>query len=280
MSMNLLKNGFELEVSDLNEAACQQMSNHGAIVVKDCKQMAGEVDCLISMLPSSKEVLSLYIDGGIVNSLQPGTTVIDCSTIDPGTANFLTPIFNEVGTSYLDAPVSGGIIAAENASLTFMAGGEADDIERVKPVLLSMGKNVIHCGPTGSGLIAKVCNNLLLGITMIGVSEAMNIGVKLGLRPEILAHVLNMSSGRCWSSDTYNPVPGVLDGVPSSNNYKPGFTVKMITKDLKIAEQAAKRSALPFELGGKTLAVYEHLANGDFGEKDFSIVYQYLKEKP
>lgn len=279
MSVNLVKNGYKVSVNDLNSAACKLAELQGAEVVSDCKKLAGTVDCLITMLPNCDNVLSLYNEKGVLGEIRPGTLVIDCSTIDPSTAVYLSPIFKGIGANYVDAPVSGGVVAAERGLLTFMVGGEPDDAEKARPILMKMGQNVIHCGPSGSGLIAKNCNNLLLGISMIGVSEAMNLGVKMGLSPDILAQVINISSGRCWSSDTYNPVPGVMPGVPSSHDYKPGFTVKMITKDLNIAKKVAQRAGIPFEMGEKTLSLYEYLSSTDLAERDFSVVYKYLTEK-
>uniref|UniRef100_A0A0A9XX67 3-hydroxyisobutyrate dehydrogenase n=1 Tax=Lygus hesperus TaxID=30085 RepID=A0A0A9XX67_LYGHE len=280
MSANLIKKGYQVKVNDLDSSSCAMLEKKGAEVVTDSKKLAGEVDCLITMLPASNHVLSLYnLDNGVIHNIRPGTLIIDCSTIDPSVAIQLAPVFKEVGTDFVDAPVSGGIIGAENGTLTFMVGGEDQGAKKAEPVLLSMGKNVIHCGPAGSGQIAKNCNNLLLAISMIGVAEAMNIGIKMGLDPSILAKVINISTGRCWSSDTYNPVPGVISGVPSSNGYKPGFTVNMITKDLNIAKRVTDKLGTPFEMGEKTLAIYDQLSKSEHGEKDFSVVYKYFKDK-
>jgi len=178
----------------------------------------------------------------------------------------------------VDAPVSGGVGGAQNATLTFMVGGSKEDFDRVKPLLELMGKNIVHCGGPGNGQVAKVCNNLLLGISMIGVSEAMNLGVKLGMDPKVLAGIINTSSGRCWSSDTYNPVPGVIPTVPASNGYKGGFASDLMAKDLYLAVSAANSIKQPLPLGGNAHQFYNLVSQKGLGGYDFSVVYKLLSE--
>jgi len=185
----------------------------------------------------------------------------------------------DLGAEIVDAPVSGGVGGAQNATLTFMVGGSSSAFTRAKTILQLMGKNIIHCGDSGNGQVTKVCNNLILGITMIGVSEAMNLGVKLGMDPKILAGVINTSSGRCWTSDTYNPVPGVLPNVPSSNDYKGGFAVDLMAKDLGLAISAANTIKEPLLLGGSAHQTYNLLSQKGYGGLDFSSIYKYLSLK-
>ena len=186
---------------------------------------------------------------------------------------------HEKGSVLLDAPVSGGVLGAENATLTFMLGGAPADVERAKPLLSAMGKNIVHCGATGTGQIAKICNNLVLAISMIGVSEAMNLGVTLGIDPKVLAGIFNTSSARCWSSEVYNPVPGVLPNVPASRGYTGGFGSALMAKDVGLAVAAAHAKQVPLPLGGAALQVYNLLGAQGHGQRDFSVVYEFLATK-
>lgn len=232
------------------------------------------------MLPSSPHVRSCYLEGenNLVEGLQPGQVFVDASTIDPAVAREIQAKLASLGASMIDAPVSGGIGGAQNATLTFMVGGTPEDFEKAKPILQLMGKNIVYCGGSGNGQVVKLANNLVLGISMIAVSEAMNLGIKLGMDPKTLAGVLNTSTARCWSSDTYNPVPGVIPGVPSSNNYEGGFGVDLMAKDLSLAVGAAHAIKEPLPLGGSALQMYNMLSAKGMGRKDFSSVYQFLQD--
>jgi 3-hydroxyisobutyrate dehydrogenase len=205
--------------------------------------------------------------------------MIDASTIDPATAQEVAGKAKEKGSAMLDAPVSGGVMGAENATLSFMLGGEPVDVERAKPLLSLMGKNIVHCGAVGTGQVAKICNNLVLAISMIGVSEAMNLGVTLGIDPKILAGIFNTSSARCWSSEVYNPVPGVLPNVPSSRGYTGGFGSALMAKDVGLAVAAANAVKAPLPLGGVALQLYNLLGAHGHGGRDFSVVYEFLAAK-
>ncbi|XP_014247312.1 3-hydroxyisobutyrate dehydrogenase, mitochondrial [Cimex lectularius] len=280
MSMNLVKKGFDVTVFDINKAACERVSKVGAKVAGSTQELAQNVEFILTMLPASPHLKSLYLeDDGLSKFLDKNKFIIDMSTIDPSVSKELAKHFETVGAKFIDAPVSGGIKAAEDGTLTFMVGGDPSVVETAKPVLLAMGSRVIYCGAVSSGQVAKTCNNLILGISMAAVSEAMNLGVKLGLDPKLLASVINSSSGRCWSSDTYNPVPGVMENVPSSKDYKAGFTTEMLAKDLKIAENAAKEIGLTLEVGKKTLEIYENIITQQLGHKDFSFVYKHFTDK-
>lgn len=202
MAVNLAKSGLKLNVSDLNPAAVARLvDGHHAKAYKDFAQLAHDSDVVITMLPSSPNVRDVY--AGLIPGLRPGSLCIDSSTIDPATAQATAQAVAARKAKMLDAPVSGGVTGAQAGTLTFMVGGDEADLERARPFLSKMGKNIVHCGPSGTGQAAKICNNLLLGISMIGTAEAFNLGVRLGIDPKKLASIVNTSSGRCWSSDSY-----------------------------------------------------------------------------
>jgi len=202
--------------------------------------------------------------------------LIDSSTIDPATSRNVNEEVTKKGATMVDAPVSGGVMAAEKGTLTFMVGATKEGFEKANEILKNMGKNIVHCGAPGAGQVTKVCNNMVLAISMIGVSEAMNIGVKSGVDPKVLAGVINTSSGRCWSSDTYNPVPNVIPNVPSSRDYNGGFATDLMKKDLGLAVDAAAQVKAPIPMGSTAAQLYTILSNNNYGSKDFSSVYKFL----
>jgi 3-hydroxyisobutyrate dehydrogenase len=231
------------------------------------------------MLPSSPHVRSVYLGAdGVLAGVAKGTTLIDSSTIDPHTAREVITAAAEHGNPMADAPVSGGTGGAEAGTLTFMVGGATDVFERIAPLLRHMGKNIVHCGAAGTGQVAKICNNMLLGISMIGVSEAMNLGASLGIDPKVLAGIINTSSGRCWSSDTYNPYPGVMENVPASRGYTGGFGADLMLKDLGLATDAAKLSKQPVMMGALAQQLYQSLSAQGAGAQDFSAVINLYKK--
>jgi len=282
MAQNLLKAGKSVVVFDVVSEQSQLLAKEGAVIAQSPKEVASSgAETIITMLPSSPHVQSVYLDGpsSLLNGLIPGQLFIDASTIDPTVARSVQEKIRQSGARMIDAPVSGGVNGAQNATLTFMVGGDAKDFDLAKPLLQLMGKNIVHCGGPGNGQVAKVANNLLLGISMIGVSEAMNLGIKLGMDPKILAGIFNSSSGRCWSSDTYNPVPHVIEGVPSCKDYAGGFGVDLMAKDLSLAVIAANSIKEPLPLGGVALQTYNLISSKGFGKKDFSSIYKYLSQK-
>lgn len=221
------------------------------------------------------------VDGIFANGLvKRSALLIDSSTIDPGVSRRLCAQAKQLGFGHglVDAPVSGGVGGAQAGTLTFMVGSSAATLQQVNPYLAAMGKNIVHCGESGNGLVAKICNNLILGISMAGVSEAMNLGIKLGIDPQVLASVVNTSSGRCWSSDTYNPVPGVMPNVPASRGYTGGFGVDLMAKDLSLATSAAHGSKQPLPLGSLTLALYDMISSKGYSSKDFASIYDFLQK--
>ncbi|CEG52055.1 MAG: 3-hydroxyisobutyrate dehydrogenase [Pseudomonas sp. BICA1-14] len=281
MAHNLLKAGHQLSVFDLNAAAVENLVGAGALPVDSPTAIAqGNAELIITMLPAAAHVKSVYLGAnGLIARSRAGVMLIDCSTIDPHSAREVAKAAAEHGNPMLDAPVSGGTGGAAAGTLTFMVGGSDADFDRAQPILAAMGKNIVHCGAAGNGQVAKVANNMLLGISMIGVAEAMALGVALGMDAKTLAGVINTSSGRCWSSDTYNPFPGVLDNVPASRGYSGGFGSDLMLKDLGLATEAAKQVRQPVILGALAQQLYQSFSAQGHGGLDFSaIINQYRKD--
>jgi len=281
MAHNLLKAGHQLSVFDLNAAAVENLVGAGALPVDSPTTIAqGNAELIITMLPAAAHVKSVYLgENSLIAHSRAGVMLIDCSTIDPHSAREVAKAAAEHGNPMLDAPVSGGTGGAAAGTLTFMVGGSDADFDRAQPILAAMGKNIVHCGAAGNGQVAKVANNMLLGISMIGVAEAMALGVALGMDAKTLAGVINTSSGRCWSSDTYNPFPGVLDNVPASRGYSGGFGSDLMLKDLGLATEAAKQVRQPVILGALAQQLYQSFSAQGHGGLDFSaIINQYRKD--
>ncbi|HCG37969.1 3-hydroxyisobutyrate dehydrogenase [Stutzerimonas xanthomarina] len=281
MAHNLLKAGHQLSVFDLNAAAVENLVGAGALPVDSPTAIAqGNAELIITMLPAAAHVKSVYLgENGLIASSRAGLMLIDCSTIDPHSAREVAKAAAEHGNPMLDAPVSGGTGGAAAGTLTFMVGGSDADFDRAQPILAAMGKNIVHCGAAGNGQVAKVANNMLLGISMIGVAEAMALGVALGMDAKTLAGVINTSSGRCWSSDTYNPFPGVLENAPASRGYSGGFGSDLMLKDLGLATEAAKQVRQPVILGALAQQLYQSFSAQGHGGLDFSaIINQYRKD--
>lgn len=283
MAENLLKAGYTLSVYDLSDAATQRLQQAGARVADSPKAAAADAQVVISMLPAGKHVHSVYLgnDGsdaaddkaasGLLSDLPKGTLVIDSSTIAVEDARVVADAATELGIEFLDAPVSGGTGGAIAGSLTFIVGGSAEAFARAEPILATMGKNVFHAGDHGAGQVAKICNNMLLGILMAGTAEAINLGVKSGLDPKVLSDIMLQSSGRNWTLEVYNPYPQVMDNVPSSNRYQGGFMSKLMQKDLNLAMQTAKDAEADTPMGAKAAELYEEHAI-EHGDKDFSSI--------
>jgi 3-hydroxyisobutyrate dehydrogenase len=279
MARNLIKAGHTLCVFDIVKTNVEALTARGASAAQSPRDCAAQGELVITMLPSSPHVKAVYLGSdGLMAGVKTGTTLVDCSTIDPHTAREVASQCVERGNPMADAPVSGGTGGAEAGTLTFMVGGTQPVFEQIEPVLKNMGKNIVHCGPSGTGQVAKICNNMLLGITMIGVAEAMNLGASLGIDPKVLAGIINTSSGRCWSSDTYNPYPGVMENVPAARGYTGGFGADLMLKDLGLAADAARQSKQSVVLGGAAQQLYQMFSAQGFGGKDFSaIINMYRK---
>ncbi|MEO6021632.1 MAG: 3-hydroxyisobutyrate dehydrogenase [Burkholderiales bacterium] len=275
MARNLIKAGHPLTVYDLSAAAVEKLVASGAKAVSTIAEVASVNELILTMLPSSPQVRDVYLGAGqLLANVKPGVMLVDCSTIDPLTAREVAVAAQQRGNIMLDAPVSGGTVGAEAATLTFMVGGETAGFETAKPILASMGKNIVHCGASGNGQAVKICNNMLLASSMIAVSEAMNLGAALGIDPTLLANIINTSSGRCWSSDTYNPYPGVLESAPASRNYSGGFCVDFMLKDMGLALDAAAHAKQPVMLAGLAKQLYQTWSAQGGGNKDFSSIIQ------
>jgi 3-hydroxyisobutyrate dehydrogenase len=279
MARNLLKAGHTLVVYDVVQANVDKLVAAGAIAQTSARAAASEAELVVTMLPSSPHVRSVYLDAeGVLAGVARGVPLVDSSTIDPHTARDVASLAAKQGNPMTDAPVSGGTGGAEAGTLTFMVGATPELFAQVQPVLANMGKNIVHCGGSGNGQVAKICNNMLLAISMIGVSEAMSLGVALGMDPKVLAGIINTSSGRCWSSDTYNPYPGVMDGVPASRGYSGGFGANLMLKDLGLAADAARQARQPVMMGAVARELYQMLDAQGSGGLDFSSIMKLFQK--
>ncbi|WP_118183366.1 3-hydroxyisobutyrate dehydrogenase [Paraburkholderia phosphatilytica] len=279
MARNLLKAGHAVTVFDLSTDAVGALVDAGAKAAASPRAAATDVECVITMLPAAAHVRSVLSgDDGILAGIAKGVAIVDSSTIDPATVKACAQLAAAQGNLFVDAPVSGGTSGAAAGTLTFMVGGTAAAYEQVKPVLLSMGKNIVHCGDTGTGQIAKICNNLVLGITMAGVAEAMALGASLGIDPKVLGGIMSTSTGRSWSVDTYNPYPGVIDTAPSSRGYTGGFGTDLMLKDLGLATDAAKSVRQPVYLGALAQQLYQTMSTKGAGKLDFSAVIKLYRD--
>ncbi|MGM8870723.1 3-hydroxyisobutyrate dehydrogenase [Psychrobacter sp. 2Y5] len=283
MAENLLKAGYALSVYDLSSAATERLQQAGASVADSPKQAAANAQVVISMLPAGEHVLSVYLgssqndaegangEQGLLSHLSKDTLVIDSSTIAAADARQVAEAASTLGIDFLDAPVSGGTGGATAGSLTFIVGGEADAFAKAEPILAAMGKNIFHAGANGAGQVAKICNNMLLGILMTGTAEAINLGVKNGLDAKVLSDIMLQSSGRNWTLEVYNPYPQVMDNVPSSNRYQGGFMSKLMQKDLNLALQTAKETQVDTPMAQRAAQLYS-AHTSEHGDKDFSSI--------
>ena len=278
MVLNLLQAGFGLTVFDLSPSALQTAQAAGAKLAGSAVEAAAGADIIVSMLPASAHVEDLYLgSGGVLQVVKPGTLIVDCSTIAPQTAKTVYQAAQAAGCAMIDAPVSGGTAGAAAGTLTFIVGGESDALERARPLLEKMGKNIFHAGDHGAGQVAKICNNMLLAIHMIGTAEALNLGTSMGLDAKVLSEIINKSSGRNWSSELYNPFPGVMENVPASRGYSGGFGVDLMLKDLGLAQEAALHAKAATPLGTLARNLYHLHSLAGNGRLDFSSILQLLQ---
>jgi 3-hydroxyisobutyrate dehydrogenase len=277
MAQNLLKAGHQVEGVDVNPASVAKLVAAGGAGVETPKSAAARADVFITMLPSGKEVHEVYLgSSGAIENANPGTLLIDCSTIDVETARAVASAAEGKGLMMLDAPVSGGVGGATAASLTFMVGGSAQAFARAESILQKMGKTIVHAGGAGNGQAAKICNNMILGVSMIAVSEAFVLAEKLGLDHQKLFDISSKSSGQCWSLTSYCPVPGPVPTSPANRDYQAGFTAAMMLKDLKLAQEAAKTAGAKTPLGADAARIYSaYVESGEAG-KDFSGVFRFV----
>ncbi|WP_070107094.1 3-hydroxyisobutyrate dehydrogenase [Burkholderia plantarii] len=280
MALNLLKAGHALRVFDLDAAALRTLADAGASVADSPKDAANDAERVITMLPAAAHVRRVLTGGdGVLAGLAPGAIVIDCSTIDPATVKAMAEAAEARGNRFVDAPVSGGTGGAAAGTLTFMVGAAQPLFDTIEPLLRAMGSNVVRCGEVSTGQVAKICNNLILGITMAGVSEAMALGEALGIDPKVLGGIVSHSTGRCWSADTYNPFPGVIETAPASRGYTGGFGTDLMLKDLGLATDAAKSVRQPAYLGALAQQLYQALSANGGGGLDFSSVIGLYRAK-
>lgn len=278
MAQNLIKAGHQVEGVDLNPASIEKLKAAGGVVVETHKIAAARGDVVITMLPAGKHVRDVYLGpGGIIENANPGTLLIDCSTIDVETARDVAAAAEARGLMMLDAPVSGGVGGATAGTLTFMVGGSVQAFTRAQSILERMGKTIVHAGGAGNGQAAKICNNMILGVSMIAVSEAFVLAEKLGLDHQKLFDISSKSSGQCWSLTTYCPVPGPVPASPANRDYQPGFTAAMMLKDLKLAQEAAKASGAKTPLGANAERIYSSYAESGEGGRDFSGIIRFLR---
>ncbi|MFV8835764.1 3-hydroxyisobutyrate dehydrogenase [Aquisalimonas sp.] len=278
MAANLVKAGHAVRVFDLSKEAVQRLEGAGATGCASAAEAATGVEIVVTMLPAGRHVRELYLgEGGLLATAARGTLLVDSSTIDADTARAVAAEAEQAGCPMIDAPVSGGVAGAEAGKLIFMVGGETAPVEQARPVLDIMGRAVFHAGPAGAGQVAKMCNNMLLAISMIGTSEAINLGIAEGLDPKALSDIMQQSSGGNWVLNGYNPHPDVMDGTPASRGYSGGFGTALMLKDLGLAMDAALKDGKATPLGALARNIYAlHDAAGN-GHKDFSSVIQFLE---
>lgn len=280
MAKNLKKAGFLVKGFDVLPHARTEARACGIHCVETMAEAVRGVDVVISMVPEGKHARAVYLgDEGVLRYANTATIFIDCSTIDVETAREIHSSAKRLGFKMLDAPVSGGVGGAEMATLTFMVGGEEQTLKAVEPVLKAMGSKTVYCGGAGNGEAAKICNNMLLAISMIGTCEAFALGRKLGLVDQIFFDVASKSSGRCWSLDTYCPVPGPVPTSPANREYKPGFATNMMLKDLRLANAAAQSMLVHIPLGRLAEALYSDLSSSGSGHLDFSSIFRLIERQ-
>ena len=278
MAQNLLKSDLtnKLYVYDLSEKPMQLLEQSGAVAANNILDIAKNCDVIFTMLQTGAQVKQVCLgDKGIFAHSKKDLLFIDCSSIDINSCKELHDIASQKNIKMLDAPVSGGVKGATAATLTIMVGGDKAIFEQAKNILEQMGKNIIHAGPNGTGQVAKICNNMILGVSMIAVSEAFNLAEKLGLNPQNLFNIVSKGSGECWSLTKYCPYPNILTDVPSSNDFKPGFTSQMMLKDLNLSQEAASSAEITTPMGALARTIYAGLADKD-PELDFSGVIKFL----
>ncbi|WP_018981693.1 3-hydroxyisobutyrate dehydrogenase [Salinimonas chungwhensis] len=280
MAANLLSAGCDVTVFDLVPAAVEAACEKGAKSAASAHEAVAQADVIISMLPAAHHVKSLYLgEKGIIDHTQPHALIIDSSTIDSASATEVGKAVEAAGRHFVDAPVSGGTAGAAAGTLTFIMGGTEEAVALARPVLAHMGKNIFHAGPLGAGQVAKICNNMLLAVLMAGTSEALQMAVDNGLDPKVISEIMLQSSGSNWTLQKYNPCPGVMENVPSSNDYKGGFMVKLMNKDLTLAMNAAAQSGSATPMASLAQSLYRlHQSNG-FDDKDFSSIFSMYSSK-
>jgi len=276
MCRNLLKAGHDVKAFDINPESLLNAANDGAVAAEGIAQAVVDAEFVITMLPIGRHVLEVY-QNGVLDNFAPGALLIDCSTIDVNESREAHRLAAKAGALSLDAPVSGGTIGAEQATLTFMVGGSDEAFTMAEPILKDMGKKIVHCGEAGVGQAAKICNNMLAAISMIGAAEAFTLGERLGVSNQVLFDVMSTSSASCWSVNNYCPVPGPVPAAPSNNGFQPGFSTALMTKDLGLAQSAALSSNASTPLGAEATHLYRLFMSQGTGELDFSGIIEFIR---
>jgi len=278
MAQNLMKAGHGVIGFDIEKSAGERFGSAGGVAATAIDVACAGAEVVITMLPSGRNVREVYLaQGGVLASAPDGTLLIDCSTIDVESARAAAAAAAVNGLAMVDAPVSGGVAGAQAGTLTFMVGGSEQAFERARPVLAHMGKTIVHAGSSGTGQAAKICNNMILGVSMIAVSEAFLLAEKLGLDAQGLFEIVSQSSGQCWSLTNYCPVPGPVPTSPANRDYQAGFTATMMLKDLKLAQTAAKAAAVRAPMGAGAAALYRLFVEQGHGAVDFSGIIKMLR---
>ncbi len=278
MAANLAKAGHEVFATDLSIGAIERAVEAGCRRADSVADAVKDADVVVTMLPAGAHVRSVYLDKyGVITHAKTGALFIDSSTIDVDSARAVIGAAAEKHFAMVDAPVSGGVAAATAGALTFMVGGEKDAFERARPVLENMGKNIFHAGDAGNGQVAKICNNMLLGISMIATCEAFNLAEKLGLDAQTFFDISSTASGQSWSMTSYCPAPGPVPNAPSNRDYQPGFAAAMMLKDMRLAQEAAHRAKAATPLGAQSEALYALMESAGKDNLDFSGVMKLIR---
>ncbi len=277
MAANLAKAGHDVAAFDISEAALDAAKSNGCRIAASGAEAVKGAEAVVTMLPAGKHVRAVYVDD-VFDNAEPGTLLLDCSTIDVATARDVTEAATAKGFAMVDAPVSGGIAAANGGTLTFMVGGTEQAFERARPILEQMGKAVIHAGDAGAGQAAKICNNMLLGATMIATCETFTLAQHLGLDPQVFYDISSQASGQSWSMTSYCPLPGVGPESPADHDYEGGFAASLMLKDLKLAMAAAEESGTRTPMGAKARSLYEQYVKSGGEGKDFSGIIELLEQ--
>jgi 3-hydroxyisobutyrate dehydrogenase len=277
MAANLVRAGHQVSGFDLSEASVKAAAEIGVTPAATLAEAVHDKACVVTMLPKGEHVVSVWT--ALAGLVSEGTLLIDCSTVDVESARQAHGLAARKSCPSLDAPVSGGTTGAASGTLTFMVGGSDEAFDAGQPILEAMGKKIVHCGADGAGQAAKICNNMILGISMIGVCEAFVLAEKLGLSHQALFDVASTSSGQCWSLTTYCPVPGPVPTSPANNDYRPGFAAALMLKDLRLSQEASRQCGISTPLGAKAAALYGEFESAGHGRQDFSAIIEMLRER-
>ncbi len=278
MAANLVKAGHQVSGFDVVTPLRDKLAAAGGTAVESVAAACNGAEAVVTMLPAGAHVREVYTaPGGVIEAAAPGALLIESSTIDVATAREVAARAAEKGLALVDAPVSGGVGGAQAGTLTFMVGGTNDGFARARPILENMGRTIVHAGGSGNGQVAKICNNMILAVSMIGVSEAFLLAEKLGLEAQCLFDIVSKSTGQCWAMTSYCPVPGPVPTSPANRDYRAGFTAAMMLKDLKLAQDAAHAAAAATPLGAAAAGLYDEFAGEGHAGEDFSAIIRFLR---